>query len=48
MQTGIGGGSGAQECVARGLMSAPLCGLVEGPRGSDLDSGEINNGTDQL
>ena len=36
LQTGVGGGLGAQGCVTRGHESTPLCRLVEGPRGTLL------------
>ena len=60
MQTGIGIGPGTQESVTRGLELTPLCGLVEGPRGTflksedngdsrlDWDSAEVGIGTNQL
>ena len=60
MQAGIGRSPGTQERVTRGLESTPLCGLVEGPRGTFLkskdngdsrlnwDPAKVDNGTSQL
>ena len=60
MQTRIGRGPGTQERVTRGRESTPLCGLVEGARGTflkseyngdsrlDWDPAEVGNETNQL
>ena len=43
MQTRVGGGSGAEECVARGLEQTSLCGLAKGPLSAILESQDTGN-----